>query len=93
MTIADTRSPDTHSEIEIDLRKFQTQKLWSSKPLPWIFDEVSCDEDERNSPMFLPSPKTNQGSHDPKSILPDAPGYALIPQDTQNESLPAYKKF
>ena len=34
-----------------------------------------------------------KGSHGPKLTLLDAPGYTLIPQDTQNESLPAYKKF
>jgi hypothetical protein len=34
-----------------------------------------------------------QESHDPKSILPDAPWNLFIPQHTQNESLPAYKNF
>jgi hypothetical protein len=34
-----------------------------------------------------------QGGHDQKSTLPDAPWDPFIPQHTQNESLPAYKKF
>jgi hypothetical protein len=34
-----------------------------------------------------------QGRHDQKSTLPDAPWSLFIPKHTQNESLPAYKKF
>jgi hypothetical protein len=45
----------------------------------------------RNS--YIPRNTYKQGGHDPKSILPDAPGYALIPQDTQSESLPDYEKI
>ena len=34
-----------------------------------------------------------QGGHDKKSTLPDAPWDPFIPQNTQNESYPAHKKF